>query len=33
VFLQAYAIAVVAVLAGSWGAFFHRRGMERDPMT
>jgi hypothetical protein len=33
VFLQAYAISVVAVLAGSWGAFFHRRGMERDPMT
>ena len=33
VFLQAYAISVVAVLAGSWGAFFHRRGMERDPLT
>ena len=33
VFLQAYAISVVAVLAGSWSAFFHRRGMERDPMT
>jgi hypothetical protein len=33
VFLQAYAISVVAVLAGSFGAFFHRRGMERDPMT
>jgi hypothetical protein len=32
VFLQAYAISVVAVLAGSWGAFFHRRGMERAPM-
>jgi hypothetical protein len=32
VFLQAYAISVVAVLAGSWGAFFHRRGMERDPL-
>ena len=32
VFLQAYAISVVAVLAGSFGAFFHRRGMERDPM-
>jgi hypothetical protein len=31
VFLQAYAISVVAVLAGSFGAFFHRRGMERDP--
>jgi hypothetical protein len=33
VFLQAYAISVVAVLAGSWGAFFHRRGLERDPLT
>jgi len=33
VLLQAYAISVVAVLAGSWGAFFHRRGMERDPVT
>jgi hypothetical protein len=30
VFLQAYAISVVAVLAGSFGAFFHRRGMEID---
>jgi hypothetical protein len=29
--LQAYAISVVAALAGSFGAFFHRRGMERDP--
>ena len=33
VVLQAYAISVVAVLAGSFGAFFHRRGLERDPMT
>jgi hypothetical protein len=33
VFLQAYAISVVAVLAGSFSAFFHRRGMERDPMA
>ena len=32
IFLQAYAISVVAVLAGSFGAFFHRRGMERDPL-
>jgi hypothetical protein len=32
VILQAYAISVVAVLAGSFGAFFHRRGMERDPL-
>jgi hypothetical protein len=31
VFLQAYAISIVAALAGSFGAFFHRRGMERDP--
>jgi len=30
VFLQAYAISVVAMLAGSFGAFFHRRGLERD---
>ena len=33
VFLQAYAISVVAILAGSFGAFFHRRGLERDPIT
>jgi hypothetical protein len=32
VFLQAYAISVVAMLAGSFGAFFHRRGVERDPI-
>jgi hypothetical protein len=32
VLLQAYAISVVAILAGSFGAFFHRRGMERDPL-
>lgn len=32
VLLQAYAISVVAVLAGSFGAFFHRRGIERDPL-
>jgi hypothetical protein len=31
IFLQAYAISAVAVLAGSFGAFFHRRGNERDP--
>ena len=30
IFLQAYAISVVAMLAGSFGAFFHRRGIERD---
>ena len=32
ILLEAYAISVVAVLAGSWGAFFHRRGMERAPI-
>src|SRR5829696_2169585 len=32
VFLQAYTITVVAMLAGSFGAFFHRRGIERDPL-
>ena len=32
VFLQASAISVVAMLAGSFGAFFHRRGLERDPI-
>ena len=32
VFLQAYAISAVAILAGSFGAFFHRRGIERDPI-
>jgi hypothetical protein len=31
VFLQAYAISAVAILAGSFGAYFHRRGVERDP--
>ena len=33
VFLQAFAISVVAFLAGSFSAFFHRRGIERDPLT
>ncbi len=32
VLLQMWAISVVAMLAGSFGAFFHRRGLERDPM-
>jgi hypothetical protein len=31
VLLQAYAISAVAILAGSFGAFFHRRSIERDP--
>lgn len=30
--LQAWAISAVAVLAGSFGAFFHRRGLEREPI-
>lgn len=30
--LQLWAISIVALLAGSFGAFFHRRGLERDPM-
>jgi hypothetical protein len=30
VFLQAYAISAVAVLAGSFGAFFHCRGIDRE---
>jgi hypothetical protein len=33
VVLQAYAISAVAILAGCFGAFFHRRGLERDPRT
>jgi hypothetical protein len=32
IFLQAYAISAVAILAGSFSAFFHRRGVERDPL-
>jgi hypothetical protein len=32
VVLQACAITIVAALAGSLGAFFHRRGLERDPL-
>lgn len=30
VLMEIYAISVVATLAGSIGAFFHRRGRERD---
>jgi hypothetical protein len=33
VFLQLYAISVVATLAGALGAFFNRRSFERHPMT
>jgi hypothetical protein len=31
VFMEAYAITVVATLAGSFGAFFHKRSLERGP--
>lgn len=30
IFMEIYAITVVATLAGSFGAFFHKRGMERS---
>ena len=30
VLMEAYAITVVATLAGSFGAFFHRRGLDRE---
>ena len=29
---ELYAITAVTALAGSFGAFFHRRGLERDPI-
>jgi hypothetical protein len=32
VLLELYAISVVAALAGSFGAFFHRRSLERHPL-
>ena len=32
VFLQAYAISIVGVIAGALGAFFTRRSAERDPL-
>lgn len=32
VIFEIYAITVVAALAGSFGAFFHRRGLERHPL-
>jgi hypothetical protein len=31
-FAELYAISIVATLAGSLGAFFHRRGLERNPI-
>jgi hypothetical protein len=30
--LELLAITAVTAVAGSFGAFFHRRGLERDPM-
>ncbi len=30
--LEFWAITVVTMLAGAFGAFFHRRGLERDPL-
>lgn len=32
VIVNLYAITVVSTLAGMFGAFFHRRGEERDPV-
>jgi hypothetical protein len=32
ILLEIYAITVVGAVAGSFGAFFHRRGMERHPI-
>jgi hypothetical protein len=32
IFLQAWAISVVALLAASFAAFFHRRGLELHPL-
>jgi hypothetical protein len=32
IFMEIWGITVVAGLAGSLGAFFHRRGLERHPM-
>jgi hypothetical protein len=32
ILLEAWAITAVTAVAGSFGAFFHRRGMERDPL-
>jgi hypothetical protein len=31
-FLELWAITAVTAIAGSFGAFFHRRGLEMDPM-
>jgi hypothetical protein len=32
ILLEAWAITAVTAVAGSFSAFFHRRGMERDPL-
>ncbi len=32
IFLEFWAITAVTAAAGSFAAFFHRRGMERDPL-
>jgi hypothetical protein len=32
IFLELWAITAVTAVAGSFGAFFHRRGLERDPI-
>jgi hypothetical protein len=32
VILEIWAVTAIAALAGSFGAFFHRRGLERDPL-
>jgi hypothetical protein len=32
ILLEAWAITAVTAVAGSFGAFFHRRGIERDPI-
>jgi hypothetical protein len=33
IFMEAYAITVIATLAGSTGAFIQRRGTELDPKS
>jgi hypothetical protein len=33
IFLEVWSITAVTAVAGSFSAFFHRRGMERDPMN
>lgn len=33
ILLEGWAITAVTAVAGSFGAFFHRRGMERHPLS